>query len=89
MPENNGKRRSTGSDSGAIMRQLAPYLTLGTQLTVTVLFLGAIGWWIDDSYGSEPWGLVIGLFAGCGIGFYQFLKSLQDLLKRDKEKQSK
>ena len=68
------------------MRQLAPYLNLGSQLTVTVLFLGGIGWLIDEKSGSEPWGLVVELLLGCAIGFYQFLKSLQQLLEKDKQK---
>jgi F0F1-type ATP synthase assembly protein I len=70
------------------MRELAPYLTLGTQLTMTVLFLGGIGWLIDDSYGTSPWWLVVGLILGCVIGFYQFLRSLQQMLKRDKERRT-
>ena len=64
-------------------------MALGTQLTVTVLLLGGAGWLIDDNYDSKPWGLVIGLSMGCVVGFYQFLRNVQQLLKRDAEQRTK
>lgn len=73
----------------SIMRQLAPYMALGSQLTATVLVLGGAGWLIDDNFGSTPWGLVIGLSLGCVVGFYQFLRNVQLLLKRDEEQRTK
>jgi len=88
MPQSNRGQHRKSADTGSIMRQLAPYLTLGTQMAVTVLFLAGAGWWIDDSFETSPWGLVIGSILGCVIGFYQFLHSLQVLLKREKERQT-
>jgi F0F1-type ATP synthase assembly protein I len=70
------------------MRELAPYLMLGTQLAVTVLFLGGIGWLIDDRFGSTPWGLVGGLCLGGVVGFVQFLRSTQRLLERDQQRKA-
>lgn len=76
----------------SVMRQLAPYLSLGTQLTATVLLLGGAGWLIDDRMSSEPWGLVIGLCVGSVVGFVNFLRSVQQQLRREqqqnKEKES-
>ena len=85
MPQSDRGQHSRAG-SGSIMHQLAPYLTLGTQLTVTVLFLAGIGWLIDDNAGTSPWGLVVGSIMGCVIGFYQFLRSVQVLLDKEKER---
>ncbi len=64
-------------------------MNLGTQLAVSVLLLGGLGWFIDDRADTSPWGLVIGLSVGSVVGFVQFLRSVQRLLQRDKEQKTK
>jgi len=66
------------------MRQAAPYLMLGTQLGMTVLVLGGIGWWIDSIASSGPLALVIGLVLGSIVGLVQFLRAVTRLGARDK-----
>lgn len=72
----------------SVMRQLAPYLNLGTQLAATVLLLGGAGWLIDDRLATSPWGLVIGLCVGSVVGFVNFLRSVQQLLRREKQERT-
>lgn len=36
--------------------------------------LAAIGYWIDASYGSKPWGLVIGAALGTIGGMYNLIR---------------
>lgn len=67
------------------MRQMAPYLNLGAQMAVTILVLGGAGWWIDSKWQTTPWGLIIGLMLGSALGLTQFLRMIQQLLKRPKE----
>lgn len=67
------------------MRQLAPYLNLGAQMAVTIVALGAAGWWFDSWKGSTPWGLIVGLVLGSTLGLVQFLRMVQQLLARPKE----
>jgi ATP synthase protein I len=69
-----------------VVQQLAPYMALGTQLAVSVLFLGGIGWLIDAQAGSTPWGLVVGLCLGSVVGFVQFLRSVQRMLELDEQR---
>ncbi|CAN5554665.1 hypothetical protein BH10BAC6_BH10BAC6_08330 [soil metagenome] len=71
--------------SSSIMRQMAPYLNLGAQMAVTILVLGGAGWWIDSKWQTTPWGLIIGLMLGSALGLTQFLRMIQQLLKRPKE----
>ncbi|MDZ4745292.1 MAG: AtpZ/AtpI family protein [bacterium] len=68
-----------------IIRQVAPYLNLGSQLAASVLVLGAAGWFIDQWQGSEPTYLLIGLVLGCVVGFVQFFRSLRRWMHGEKE----
>ncbi len=89
MPQPNNDRTVSANTRSSVMRQLAPYMVLGTQLAAAVLVLGGAGWLIDDHFATDPWGLVIGLCVGSVVGFYQFLKNVQQLLARDQDQRTK
>ncbi len=36
--------------------------------------LGYLGWWLDQTRGWEPWGLLGGLFIGTGFGLYRLIR---------------
>lgn len=72
----------------AVMQQVAPYMALGTQLSVTVLFLGGMGWLADNHWNSTPWGLIVGLCLGSVVGFVQFLRSVKRLLAADAKRKT-
>jgi len=78
--------RKQGTSEGKIMRQLAPYLSLGTQLAASVLLLGGAGWFADEYFGTTPWMLVGGLSLGSVVGLIQFLRSVSKLSERDKDR---
>lgn len=67
------------------MRQLAPYANLGAQMAATILVLGGAGWWIDSTWQTTPWGLIIGLMLGSALGLTQFLRTTQQLLSKPPE----
>jgi len=67
------------------MRQLAPYLSLGTQLAASVLVMGGLGWFADDYFGTTPWLLVVGLSLGSTVGLIQFLRAVTALSGRKTE----
>ena len=54
------------------------YVSLGTQLTVTVGIFVALGWWLDERYGWSPWGILVAGTLGVAAGLYHFVK---DVLK--------
>ena len=66
------------------MQQAAPYLGLGVQLASTVLFCGAVGYWIDSTISSSPIGVLSGVVIGSVVGMIQFLRTVQKL-SRSKE----
>ena len=41
-----------------------------------------IGWGADLLLGSSPWGIVIGILIGAGIGFLQFFRITGEIFKK-------
>ena len=39
-----------------------------------IILLGGIGYAVDEWQGTRPWFLVIGLFLGIVVGFYELVK---------------
>jgi F0F1-type ATP synthase assembly protein I len=66
----------------SVMQQLAPYLTLGVQLAAAVCGCAVVGWWIDETYNTQPWVLLGGVVVGSIVGLVQFLRVVQQLGKR-------
>jgi ATP synthase protein I len=72
-----------------VMEELGPYLQLGTQMAVSVLVCGAVGWFIDSKAGSTPIGLLVGLIVGAAIGLFQFLRAVRQPKERDQDGSTK
>ena len=47
-----------------------------------VLVMLLIGWGADLLFGSSPWGIVIGIVVGAGIGFIQFFRITGEIFKK-------
>lgn len=47
-----------------------------------VLIMLIIGWGADLLFGSSPWGIVIGIVLGAGIGFLQFFRITGEIFKK-------
>lgn len=63
------------SDSGPRVRDL---LTLGAMLCGCVVVGVAVGWYVDERFGSDPIGIVVGLALGivaAGVGFWLRVRS--------------
>ena len=50
--------------------------TLGFTLVGVVLALAGLGYLADRWFGTSPWLMVVGVFAGAGIGFMHLLSML-------------
>ena len=68
-PPKDGNPGKNGRD-----QDLWRYLSMGTQLTITVALFVALGWWLDRHFGWTPWGLLGAATIGIGIAMYGFLK---------------
>jgi ATP synthase protein I len=40
-----------------------------------IILLGGIGYAADEWLGTAPWGLLIGLFLGIAVGFWELIKT--------------
>ena len=60
-------------DPGEALRELGPLLGVGTMLAAS-LGLGVLGgYWADGKFGTKPWLMLLGLFAGLGVGVYNLV----------------
>lgn len=64
-------------------REYAPYLSLGFQLAAVVVVFFLLGAWIDNRYGVEPIGKLIGVSVGIVGGFIKFFKSVASLMTNE------
>lgn len=56
---------------------------------VVAVFLGLYGgWWIDRRLGTFPVFMLLGIFLGIGIGFYNLWSELNELMEKKPEKES-
>jgi F0F1-type ATP synthase assembly protein I len=69
-------------------RSLAPFLTLGIHLAVTVVVFFFIGYWIDNKFGISPTGKLVGLLLGCLGGFYKFFKTTTSLINQEEKQRT-
>ena len=67
---NNPKKSLPGASPWAMVG-------VGAELVVTVLAFVFLGRWADGKLGSEPWLLLLGIFAGITLGIYQILRKSQ------------
>lgn len=66
---------TTNKPGRSTMQQLGPYLGLGIQLVAAVVAFGALGWWLDSRFGTDPWLLVAGLMLGATGGMISFIRT--------------
>lgn len=66
------------------LKKIGPYLGLGTQLAATILFMVWLGYTLDKKFDTYPIFIVMFSFTGCAISIYNFIKSVLDLTKKDK-----
>jgi F0F1-type ATP synthase assembly protein I len=48
----------------------------------SILFMMILGWFFDLLTGASPFGIVLGIIIGAGIGFYQFFRMTSQIFKK-------
>jgi len=61
-----------------VVRELAPYLGIGSSLAVTILLGVGAGYWLDGRFGTQPLFLLLGGVIGLGLALYQFFKTVAE-----------
>lgn len=57
------------------VQRAGPAATASYTLIGGILLLGGLGYAADTSWGTSPWGLLVGLLLGMASGFYAIVKS--------------
>ena len=70
---------------GELFGDAGPYMSLGGELAAVVIATTLIGWWIDSSFHTSPWGIVIGSTFGVTGGMIKFIREATALASEDKE----
>ena len=56
----------------------------GVSLFASVIFMMAMGWVFDSFFGTQPWGVVVGIVLGAFVGFVQFFRTTAEIMKPGK-----
>jgi F0F1-type ATP synthase assembly protein I len=62
------------SNRAKIIKELAPYMTLGIDFAITVSLFALLGYWLDGKYSTSPLWILILSFFGIAVGFYKFIR---------------
>lgn len=57
-----------------ILHQAAPAASASYSLIASILLFIFIGVYVDNYFGISPFGVIVGLFFGLVVGFYQLVK---------------
>jgi F0F1-type ATP synthase assembly protein I len=60
-------------------RKAGPYVNIAYLLIGAIALFGWLGFEFDLHYKTQPIGLIIGLFFGFGLGFYNMVKVLKGI----------
>lgn len=70
-------KNATGS-----FQKAAPYINISYVLLASMAMLGALGWWMDDSFATKPLFTVFGIIGGLFLGLYNLFKVVKNLEKQ-------
>lgn len=69
---------------GKTMKDVGPYLGLGTQLAATIVIMFFAGKWLDEQLGIFPLLTILLSFLGGFAGIYNFIRTVLLLNERKK-----
>lgn len=58
------------------LRRSGPAAVASYSLIGAILLIGGIGYALDRWIGTSPWFLIVGLFTGIIVGFYELAKTV-------------
>ncbi len=53
--------------------------TLGLEFAVAEILGVGAGFWLDKKWGTSPWMILVGVFAGFALGFYIIWRTAQEM----------
>lgn len=49
---------------------------VGLQFGITIVALALAGLWLDRKLGTSPWLMIVGVFGGAGLGFWEMYRQM-------------
>jgi ATP synthase protein I len=71
-----GKQNEPGGSGRKWSREFGPFLTLGLQLSLTVVAFFFLGKWLDQKFGTDPWLMLVCLAVGVAGGLIKFFRTV-------------
>ena len=59
-----------------IIKQAGPAASASYSLVASILLFTFIGWYIDSNNDTSPFWVIVGIFIGILVGFYQLIKTM-------------
>ena len=59
-----------------IIKQAGPAASASYGLVASILLFTFIGWYIDSNNDTSPFWVIVGIFIGILVGFYQLIKTM-------------
>lgn len=88
--EPSGERKRPTGPGRWLSRDAGPFLTLGLQLTISVVVFLFLGRWLDQKFDTSPWLMLAGAVIGVAGGLTKFLVTALKLGKEaDREMKEK
>jgi ATP synthase protein I len=60
-------------------KALGTGLRLGVELVAAVFVGAGLGWASDKSFGTRPWGIIVGFFVGIVVGMYEVFRVMMSM----------
>jgi F0F1-type ATP synthase assembly protein I len=73
------------SEDSRQARIFGKYAGIGLQFAGSIVLFLYVGRWVDSRLGSDPWGLILGVFLGAGAAFFSMYRRLMADLRREEE----
>lgn len=75
-------------EKDGVMLSVAPYLTLGIQLAITVVVFFFIGKYADEYFGTKPWLMIVLILVGMVGGMVKFFRTVIELSKKEDDERN-
>lgn len=49
---------------------------VGLQFAITLVLLTLAGVWLDKRFGTSPWLMIVGVFGGAALGFWEMYRRM-------------
>jgi F0F1-type ATP synthase assembly protein I len=73
------KRDSASKIVGSSMREVSPYLGLGVEITVSMVFFILLGYFADGWLGTSPWLLITGIALSVVATTFTLLRMVREM----------